>query len=145
MFGSCLTVDTDVLLLLLHYYPQLPVLVLSESGSQKINIAEGYRDLGPKKSFLVFHVFPGRDQTSRFNWKSKAACWKTFLDAKEDVLTAFTDLGVMGYLADLTVTSLDKCVVRLFCGSGNLSSLTDVRWSMYIKQQDCDNFPPTKA
>ena len=61
MFGSCLTVDTDVLLLLIHYYPQLPVLVLSESGSQKINIAEGYRDLGPKKSFLVFHVFPGGD------------------------------------------------------------------------------------
>ena len=36
-------------------------------------------------------------------------------------------------------------VVRLFCESGNLSSLTDARWSMHTKQQDCDNLPPTKA
>ena len=142
-----MSLDTDVLLLLIHYYPQLPVLVLFESGSQKINIAARYEVLGHKQSnaFLVFYAFTCFDQTSRFNENSKATCWKTFLDASEDVLTAFADLGVTDHLADLTVTNLEKYVMRLFCESSNLSSITDIKWSMYIKQQDCNNFPPTKA
>ena len=61
------------------------------------------------------------------------------------MLTTFADLGVTDDLTDLTVTSLEKYVVRLFCESGKLNSLTNVRWSMYIKQQDCNNLPPTKA
>ena len=142
-----MSLDTDVLLLLIHYYPQLPVLVLFESGSQKINIAARYEILGHKQSnaFLVFYAFTCFDQTSRFNENSKATCWKTFLDASEDVLTAFADLGVTDHLADLTVTNLEKYVMRLFCESSNLSSITDIKWSMYIKQQDCNKFPPTKA
>ena len=68
-----------------------------------------------------------------------------FLDASKDVLTAFADLGVTDDLADLMLTSLEKYVGRLFSESGNLNGLTDVRWSMYTKQQDCDNLPPTKA
>ena len=68
-----------------------------------------------------------------------------FLDANEDVLTVFADLGVMDDPADLMLTCLEKYVVRLFCESGNLKGLTDVKWSMYTKQQDCDNLPPTKA
>ena len=142
-----MSLDTDVLPLLIHYYPQLPVLFLFESGSQKINIAAGYEVLGPKQSnaFLVFHAFTCFDQTSRFNENSKATCWKTFLDASEDVLTTFADLGVTDHLADLRVTSLDKYVMRLFCESSNLSSITDIKWSMYIKQQDCDKLPPTKV
>ena len=88
--------DTDVLLLLIHYYPQLPVLVLFESGSHKINIGVAYEVLGPEKSntLLGFYAFTGCNQTSKFNRKA-------FLDASEDALTAFADLGV-------TVISLEK-------------------------------------
>ena len=54
-----------------------------------------YEVLGPEKT-NAFQV----------NEKSKATCWKAFLDASEGVLTAFVDLGVMDDLADLTVASL---------------------------------------
>ena len=87
--------DTNVLLLSIHYYPQLPVLVLFKSGSHKINIGVAYEVLGPEKSNAL-----------QVNEKSKATCWKAFLDASEGVLTAFADLGVMDDLADLTVASL---------------------------------------
>ena len=70
---------------------------------------------------------------------------KELVVRREDVLTAFADLGVRDDLADLTVTSLEKYVVRWFCESDNLNSLTNVRWSMYIKQQESDNLSPTKA
>ena len=125
--------------LLIHYYPQLPVMLLFESGSHKINIGAAYELLGPEKSnvYLGFHTFTGCDQTSKCNAKSK--------DASEDMLAAFADLGARNDLVDTTLTSLEKYVVRLFCESGDLSSLTDARWLMYSKQQDCDNLPPTKA
>ena len=110
-------------------------MVLFESGSHKINVGVAYEVFGPEKNALLgFHAFSGCDQTSKFNGKSKATCWKAFLDSIEDV---FWDLGVTDDLTGLTVTSLEKYVVRLFCESGNLNSLTDVRWSIYKKQQDC--------
>ena len=61
------------------------------------------------------------------------------------MLAAFADLGITDDLADITVTSLEKYVGRLFYESGNLNSLKDAKWSMYTKQQDCDNLPPTKV
>ena len=114
-------------MLLMHYYPQLTGLVLDESGSHENNIGAVYEVLGPEKSntLVGFHAF-------------------SFF-ASEDVLPAFADLGVTDELADLTVTCLEKYMVRLFCKSGNMNSLTDVRWSMYTKQQDCNNLPSTKA
>ena len=42
--------DTDMPLLLIHYYPQLPVLVLFESGSNKVNIGAAYEVLEPEES-----------------------------------------------------------------------------------------------
>ena len=103
--------DTVVLLLLIHYYPQLPVMVLFESDGHKINISAAYEVQEPEKSneFLGVHVLSGSDQTSTFNEKTNATCWKAFLDAGEDMLATFAGLGVTDDLADLTVTSLEKC------------------------------------
>ena len=144
---SIISPDTSVFLLLIHYYPQIPVLVSFESGSQRSILLRlmKFWDLKKSNAPLGFHAFTGCDKTSKFNRKSKATCWKAFLNASEDVLNTFVDLGVPDDLADLKVTSLEKYVVRLFCESGDLYSLTDARWSMYTKQQDCDNLPPTKA
>ena len=44
---------TDVLLLLVHYCSQLPVMVLFESGSHKINIGAAYEVLGLEKSYAL--------------------------------------------------------------------------------------------
>ena len=73
--------DTDALLLLIHYYPQLPVLVLFESGFHKINIGAAFQVLGPEESnvLLGFRAFTGCNQSCKFNVNSKAACWKDFL------------------------------------------------------------------
>ena len=73
--------DTDALLLLIHYYPQLPVLVLFESGFHKINIGAAFQVLGPEESnvLLGFRAFTGCNQSSKFNMNSKATFWKDFL------------------------------------------------------------------
>ena len=125
-------------------YPQLPVMVLFESGSHKINIGAAYEVLGPQRSntFSGFHDFTGCDQTSKFNWKLKATCWKTFLDGSEDALAVYTDLWVRDNVADTTLTIFDKCVVHLFNEFGDL---TDATWSMYTRQLDFHNTPSTKA
>lgn len=85
------------------------------------------------ETLLEFHAFISCDQSSKFNGNSEATYWKAFLYVSEDVLAAFPDLRVRNDLADATLTSLEKYVVRLFCESGDLNSLTDGRWNMYTR------------
>ena len=44
---------------------------------------------------MVYEVLgPEKSNALQVNEKPKGTCWKAFLDASEDVLTAFADLGV---------------------------------------------------
>ena len=67
--------DTDVLLLLIYYYPQLCASTTFRAGSgndqRDIEIRKMYESIGPlhAKAILGFHVFTGCDQIGRFNGK----------------------------------------------------------------------------
>ena len=80
LFISCS--DTDVFLLLIHYYDEL-----CTGGA--------YHALGDVNSaaLLGFHSFTGCDQTGKFNGYSKLSCWKTLTKFKPTVLEAFKNIG----------------------------------------------------
>lgn len=91
--------DTDVFLLLIHFYPSLPQSLLFHTGKgkdvRKIDIGSCYEGLGINhaRALLGFHVFTGCDQTGRFAKKSKQFWWKEFRKADENTLNALAQLG----------------------------------------------------
>lgn len=146
--------DTDVFLLLIHYYTQLPTVTIFETGrgsmKRKISIGAAFEVMGPNKSetLLDFHAFSGCDQTSKFNGKSNLACWKEFVDVGNTTIDAFKELGNNEKINDEIIRELETFVVILFSGShlsNTITTLAEARWQLYSKYQDYDNLPPTKA
>ena len=80
-FRECImfSPDTDVFLLLLHYYESLPQITTFRTGrgndKRDISIKNCVEAIGSDhaKAILGFHVFTGCDQTGRFNGKSKSS------------------------------------------------------------------------
>ena len=141
--------DTDVLLLLNHYYPQLPTVTMFYTGNHIISVGAAYEVLGPQKclALLGFHAFTGCDQTSKFHGKSKLTCWKVFMKSEDDVIEAFQNIGENDEAGEATINKLEKYVIDLFCDANFLPAYTlaDARWHLYTKLQDCDKLPPTRA
>ena len=77
--NECVVVspDTDVFLLLLHYYEVLPPAILFRTGrgdaERDIPTQQYYESIGCKKAKVIlgFHVFIGCDQIGRFSGKAK--------------------------------------------------------------------------
>ena len=86
---------TDVLLLLIHYYQQLPTSTIFNNGRDVVDIGRAFESLGTQLSqaILGFHAFTGCDQTSKFNGISKRSCWKVFVKSDETVIKAFQKIG----------------------------------------------------
>ena len=91
--------DTDVFILLIHFYPHLCPATTFWTGKapniRDIDICKIYESLGPKHAdaILAFHTFTGCDQTVRFYGKSETEFYKTFKNANIECLTPFINLG----------------------------------------------------
>ena len=61
---------------------------------RRINLEPIFQALGPIKAAAIptFHAFSGADITGSFSGKGKIACWKAFIEAEKDILTAFVQL-----------------------------------------------------
>ena len=77
--------DTDVFLLLIHFYPSYVPLqgleqVLVHTYVRNIDIQKIYEYIGPRHTQAItgFQVFTDWDNTSKFYGKSKTECYKTF-------------------------------------------------------------------
>lgn len=145
--------DTDVFILLIHYYTQLPTVTIFETGrgsmKRKISIGAAFEVMGPNKSeaLLGFHAFSVCDQTIKFNGKSKLAYWKEFVDVGNTTIDAFKELGNNEKINDEIIRELETFVVILFSGSrlsNTIPTLAEARWQLYSKYQDYDNLPPTR-
>ena len=79
--------DTDVFLLLVHYYPSLPSGTKFKTGQGAdisiIDTGNFYEASGRLRasSVLGFHTFTGCDQTGKFHGKSKSTWWKSFIES----------------------------------------------------------------
>ena len=87
--------DTDVLLLLLYFYPQICNNTVFRATTREIDVGCAYNALGNEKSMTLvgFHAFTGCDLTGRFSGFSKITCFDTFLKSNSCVHKAYASLG----------------------------------------------------
>jgi hypothetical protein len=91
--------DTDVLLLLVHMYPHLPVSTVFLTGKgrlkRNISVCNIYNNLGQKRAsaILGFHALTGSDVSGRFAGRTEDWCFKTFLSCDDAILDALAMQG----------------------------------------------------
>ena len=87
--------DTDVFLILLHYFEENSTSVVFRTIHHDINLRFLFEILGPSlcKPLLGFHAITGCDQTGKFFGISKLSCWKTFLVSPRNIIEALSKLG----------------------------------------------------
>ena len=140
--------DTDVLLILLHYFNQLCTTTVFKTLHQQMNLRMMYESFSPRRcqSLLGFHAITGCDQTGKFYGHSKKSCWNVFMDAPDEIIDALAKLGDLTEFTDADAESLEKFVILLYCKAIpiTVNNLADLRWHLFSKQQsDSMKLPPT--
>ena len=140
--------DTDVLLLLVHFFPKLPdsTAFLTGKGRQRrvISVSDIYNKLGQNRSgaILGLHAFTGCDVTGRFGGRTKDWCFKAFLSADANVLTALAELG-RPELEPETWAQLERFVFQLY-RSKTCKAVKSLRWYLFSNRAaEGENLPPT--
>ena len=142
--------DTDVLLILLHYFDNLASITIFKTAEHEYILRTIHEHLRPNncKALLGFHAISGCDQTGKFPGFAKKSCWETFMTSPIEVLNALASLGTSNVPSDLEFTSLEAFVVQLYCRNKvplNVSNLVELHWHMFSKQQlDAKKLPPTR-
>ena len=101
--------DTDVFLLLVHYYPSLPSATKFKTGKgadlRMIDIGNCYEGIGPLRasSVLGFHTFTSCHQTGKLRGKSKSTWWRSFMESSSKTLNVLSLLGTSESLSTLDV------------------------------------------
>ena len=105
--------DTDVLLILLHYFEKISSSTIFETADHKYILHQIYENLGPVfcKALLGFHALSGCDQTGKFPGYSKKSCWDVFLTLPSNVLQALTHLGSSDTPPVVDIKSLLMCKI----------------------------------
>jgi len=91
--------DTNVLLLALRHYSELCVdtSFVTRRGQchRNIQLRPIVRTLGAARMAALpgFHAWSGADVTGNFAFKGNLECWKAFLEADEECVTALADLS----------------------------------------------------
>ena len=109
--------DTDVLILFLRRYPDLAKntsFVIGAGRHQRIlQLGPIFHAIGPIKIAALpgVRAFSGADVTGSFAGKGKGKCWKTFIEAEEDVMLSLTELGKSNEIDKSIYDGLEKFVV----------------------------------
>lgn len=94
-----------------------------------------------------FHAWSGADVNGNFTFKGKLECWKAFLEADEECVTAIVDLdSTILPTAGGMFYAIEKLVYQLYLPKTKISSLKDLRWLLFRrKQAELERLPPTRA
>jgi len=90
---------TDVLLLLVHMYPHLPVSTVFLTGKSRlkrnISVCNIRNNLGQKRAsaLLRLHALTGSDVSGRFAGRTKYWCFKAYMSCDDAILDALAMLG----------------------------------------------------
>ena len=142
--------DTDVFLLLLHYFEKLCTRIVFNGKNDCVDIGMLYEVLDQEKvrALPEFHAFTGCDQTGKFRGFSKETCWKTFIDSPEVVVKSFQELGSSNeHPSEEVIHGLALFVLNLYRNTrqNNVDTLGSLRWYMFSKYQyEGDKLPATK-
>ena len=138
--------DTDIFLQVINAYEDLPKDTVFVSRTSEIAVSESYKYLGKERanSIIGFHAFTGTDMTGKFAGRSKETCFKQFLSADVDILSALAKLGKSDRLPDETIISNLERYVCVLYGSRKYTKLEQLRWFLYShKQAEGESLPPT--
>ena len=138
--------DTDVLLILLHYFGDLSVSTnfVTQHNTMSLRLIHEVLGRDNCEALLGFHALNGYDQTGKFYGHSNLNCWHKSLSSLRDVIKAFRNLGV-----DLGKQEKDspvKYVMGFYCKGKpkTISDLGELRWFLFLKHQIVSiRLPPT--
>ena len=71
----------------------------------------------------AFHSFSEADITRRFSSKGKLSCWKTFMDAEKDTVTALGNLGATVHIPDEVLAFVEKFICQLYQPGTDISQV----------------------
>ena len=144
--------DTDVFVLALRRYPELCADTSFVTGRgqrhRNIQLRPTVGALGAARTAALpgFHAWSGADFTGNFAFKGKLECWKAFLQADEDCVTALADLGSTILPTAGMFYAIEKLVCQLYLPKTKISSMKDLRWLLFRrKQAESERLPPTQA
>ena len=142
--------DTDVLLLLVHMYPHLPVSTVFLTGKGKLKrtifVCNIYK-LGQKRAsaLLGFHALTVSGVSGRFAGRTKDWCFKAFMSCDDEILDALAMLGNDIDLPSDACSLLERFVCVLY-RSNIHTTVKELRWFLYSNRAtEGENLPPTSG
>ena len=151
--------DTDLLILLLHYCLQdgKPLYFRSDKQSRSnmkvYDIRQMKRLLGSRlcSQLLFLHAFTGCDSTSRIYGIGKKSAFQT-LAQNDKILQLCADTFTSRGMSTTEIEKTGIQVMTIIFGGENTSSLTDMRYKMFMKKVVCaksfvtpERLPPTES
>jgi hypothetical protein len=139
--------DTDVLVLAIAYYDNLPKNTSISMVSGTIKLRPIWKTLGMEKvrALPAFHAFTGADNIGRFSRIGKSTWLKLFLKADSDVIDALINLSRSTEVTDELLSTLAKFVCAAYCPKSiRIENIPELRWHLFCKQlADSESLPPT--
>ena len=124
--------DTDVFLLMVQMYPNLPsdISFLTGKGNmkRKILVKPVYEKLGERhaSALLGFHSLTGSDMSGQVAGRVKEWCFKVFRACDDDILNALDSLGYRGLVQEV-YDQLERFVCKLY-KSSVYTEVIELRW-----------------
>lgn len=73
-------------------------------------------------------------------------CWKAFINADQDSITALADLGTTVQPNGSTYAGIEKLVCKLYQPNTRITKVKELRWLLFRKKQaESERLPPTLA
>jgi hypothetical protein len=135
--------DTDVLVLLVHFFPQLSSELWMISGTAKqrncIPVHTVHNSLPPEVTVNLpaYHALTGCDSTSQFAGRGKRTTWKTYIS----VPALLIGLGA-AELTETILTNVEQFVATLYSPGSSEKSVDTLRVAMFGKKPP-EMIPPT--
>lgn len=141
--------DTDVLLLMIHFYEKLPSTVWIKFGTSKkpkfipIHDIAKNMDLDMRNALLAYHAITGCDSTSAFSGHTKKSSWPVF----KKHFKVLNDFGCYPHLRDEQFEKAEAFVIQtyLFKKSAfkDICNIDDLRAAMFQHVKELDKLPPS--
>ena len=76
----------------------------------------------------AFPALSGADITRSVSGKGALSCWKTFMDAEEDIITALGNVGTTLHPPGEILALVEKFICQLYQPGTGISQVKELRW-----------------
>ena len=107
------------------------------SNHRVIKLGPIVQILSPSKTAALpaFQAISGADNTGSFSGKGKLACWKSFQEADEDVITELRRIRTNENPTAETEPAIEKFVYQLYFPKTIITEVKELRWWLFRKKQ----------